>query len=76
VIAAWVGMHRRGIEGIRERFVEEGFEATLVGKERGHRQRFIQGEDGARFIALVCGTGTGRVRTLGHEADTGQVGNP
>jgi hypothetical protein len=37
VIAERVGMHRRGIEGIREWFVEEGFEATLEGKERGHR---------------------------------------
>jgi transposase len=55
VIAERVSMHRRGIEGIRQRFVEEGFEATLEGKERGHRQRSIQGEDGARLIALVCG---------------------
>jgi hypothetical protein len=36
VIAERIGMHRRGIEGIRQRFVEEGFEATLEGKERGH----------------------------------------
>jgi transposase len=55
VIAERVGMHRRGIEGIRQRFVEEGFEATVEGKERGHRQRSIQGEDEARLIALVCG---------------------
>jgi transposase len=55
VIAERVGMHRRGIEGIRERFVEEGFEATVEGRERGHRQRSIQGEDEARLIALVCG---------------------
>jgi transposase len=46
VIAERVGMHRRGIERIRERFVEEGFEATVEGRERGHRQRSIQGEDG------------------------------
>jgi transposase len=37
VIAERVGMHRQGIEGIRQRFVEEGFEATVEGKERGHR---------------------------------------
>jgi transposase len=55
VIAERVGMHRRGIEGIRQRFVEEGFEATVEGRERGHRQRSIQGEDEARLIALVCG---------------------
>jgi transposase len=55
VIAERVGMHRRGIEGIRQRFVEEGFEVTLEGKPRGHRPRSIQGEDEARFVALVCG---------------------
>jgi transposase len=54
-IAERAGMHRRGIEGIRERFVEGGFEATLEGKERGHRPHSIQGEDEARLIALVCG---------------------
>jgi hypothetical protein len=55
VIAERVGMYRRGIEGIRQRFVEEGFEATVEGRERGHRRRSIQGEDEARLIALVCG---------------------
>jgi transposase len=54
-IAERVGMHRRGIEGIRERFAEEGFEVTLEGKARGHRQHSIRGEDEARLIALVCG---------------------
>jgi hypothetical protein len=42
VIAERVGMYRRGIEGIRELFVEEGFETTFEGKERGYRRRFIQ----------------------------------
>jgi transposase len=56
VIAERVGMHRRGIEGIRQRFVEKRFEATVEGKERGHQQRSIQGEDEARLIALVCGS--------------------
>ena len=49
------GMHRRGIEELRRRFVEEGFEATLEGKPRGHRPRALTGEDEARLIALVCG---------------------
>jgi hypothetical protein len=35
--------------------VEEGFEVTLEGKNRGHRPHSIQGEDGAWLIALVCG---------------------
>jgi transposase len=54
VIAERIGMHRRGIEGIRQRFVEEGFEAMLEGKERGHRRRSIQGNE-ARLITLVYG---------------------
>jgi transposase len=55
MIAERVGMHRRGIEGLRQRFVEDGFETTLEGKPRGHRPRSIQGEDEARLVALVCG---------------------
>ena len=31
-IAERTGMHRRGIEDLRQRFVEEGFETTLEGK--------------------------------------------
>ncbi|MDR1904281.1 MAG: hypothetical protein LBQ88_18600 [Treponema sp.] len=72
-VAERAGMHRRGIEGIRQRFVEEGFEATLEGKERGHRQRSIQGEAEARLIALVCGPVPEGIRTLDAE---GQAGNP
>jgi transposase len=49
------GMHRRGIEELRQRFVEEGFESTLEGKPRGHRPRVLSGEDEARLITLVCG---------------------
>jgi transposase len=48
-------MHRRGIEELRQRFVEEGFESTLEGKLRGHRPRVLTGEDEARLITLVCG---------------------
>jgi transposase len=54
VIAERVGMHRRGVENLRQRFVEEGFEATLEGKPRGHRPCSLQGEDEARLLALVC----------------------
>jgi transposase len=53
-IAERVGMHRRGIENLRQRFVEDGFEATLEGKPHGHRPRAIPGEDEARLVALVC----------------------
>jgi transposase len=49
------GMHRRGIEELRQRFVEEGFETVLEGKPRGHRHRMLTGEDEARLVTLVCG---------------------
>jgi transposase len=49
------GMHRRGIEELRQRFVEEGFETVLEGKARGHRPRSLTGEDEARLVTLVCG---------------------
>jgi transposase len=52
-IAQAVGMHYRGVEDLRRRFVEEGFETTLNGKPRGHRERSIKGEDEARLIALA-----------------------
>jgi transposase len=55
MIADRVGMHRRGVEALRQRFVEDGFETTLVGKERGHRPRSLQGEEEARLVALICG---------------------
>lgn len=54
VIAAAVGMHRRGVEELRRRFVEEGFEQTLNGRPRAHSPRLIDGEDEARLIALAC----------------------
>jgi transposase len=54
MIAERAGMHRRGVEEIRQRFVETGFQATLEGKPRGHRPPALRGEDEARLIALVC----------------------
>jgi transposase len=54
-IAERAGMHRRGgVENLRRRFVEDGFEAALEGKPHGHRPRSLQGEDEARLAALVC----------------------
>ena len=47
-------MSVRGLQQLRERFVEEGFEVTLQGKPRGHKPKKIGGEDEARLIALVC----------------------
>ena len=53
-IAERTGLSRRGLEQLRQRFVEEGFETTLKGKPRGHKPKSLGGEDEARLIALVC----------------------
>jgi transposase len=55
IIAERTGMSCRGLEQLRQRFVEEGFEITLEGKNKGHRPRALGGADEARLIALVCG---------------------
>jgi len=52
--AEQTGLSRRGLEQLRQRFVEEGFEVTLEGKPRGHRPKLLGGEDEARLTALVC----------------------
>ena len=54
MIADRTGLSRRGLEQLRQRFVEEGFEATFNGRPRGHKPRAMSGEDEARLIALVC----------------------
>jgi len=54
MIAERVGLSRRGLEELRQRFVEEGFEITITGKPRGHRPKALNGADEARLIALVC----------------------
>jgi transposase len=72
MIAGRTGLSRRGLEQLRQRFVEEGFETTLAGKPRGHRPKALSGEDEARLIALVCSPKPdGRTRwTLRLLADT------
>jgi transposase len=55
VRADQAGMHRRGIEGLRRRFVEEGFKTSLEGKPRGHRPRSLTEEDEVRLTTLVYG---------------------
>jgi hypothetical protein len=55
MIADRTGLSRRGLELLRQRFVEEGFKVTLAGKPRGHRPKALGGADEARLIALVCG---------------------
>ena len=54
IIADRTGLSRRGLEQLRQRFVEEGFEMTLEGKPRGHRPKTLGGADEARLIALAC----------------------
>jgi transposase len=72
VIAERTGLSRRGLEQLRERFVEEGFKVTLDGKPRGHKRKLLSGEDEARLIALACSPKPdGRARwTLRLLADT------
>jgi transposase len=72
MIAERTGLSRRGLEQLRQRFVEEGFEVTLAGKPRGHRPKALSGADEARLIALVCSPKPdGRTRwTLRLLADT------
>jgi transposase len=72
MIADRTGLSCRGLEQLRQRFVEEGFEVTLAGKPRGHRPRALGGADEARLIALVCSQKPdGRTRwTLRLLADT------
>jgi transposase len=54
-ISAAFNVSVRKIERIRQRFVEEGFEAGLSRKsvDRSHRRK-IQGEEEARLITLCC----------------------
>ena len=54
MIAERTGLSRRGLEQLRQRFVEEGFETTLARKPRGHRPKAVCGADEARLVALVC----------------------
>ena len=54
MIAERSGLSRRGLEQLRQRFVEEGFEVTFYGKPRGHKPKALTGADEARLIALVC----------------------
>jgi len=54
MIAERTGLSRRGLEQLRQRFVEEDFEVIIAGKPRGHRPRKLDGKDEARLIALVC----------------------
>lgn len=53
-VAGHVGMSLRGIEELRKRFVEEGFESVLHGKPRGHRPCILTDEDKARLVQLAC----------------------
>ena len=53
-IAAAVPLSGRTVEMLRQRCVEDGFEATLFGKPRGHRQRVLDGRAEAHLVALVC----------------------
>lgn len=55
-IADAFSAHRCTVEGIRTRFVTEGFEAVIERKKRltPPRERILDGEKEARLIALGC----------------------
>lgn len=53
-IVAATGMSLRAVEQLRQRFVENGFEATLNGKPKGHRAAILDGRAEAHLVALVC----------------------
>ena len=54
-ISAAYGLHRRTIELIRERFVEEGFETVLNGKrQERYKEKVFTGEVEAKLITLRC----------------------
>ena len=55
-IAEAVRITTRAVENLRQRFVEEGFETTLFGKPRGHRERSLDGRAEAHLVALACST--------------------
>src|SRR5204862_6425854 len=55
-IAEAVAVHRRTVEHVRQRFVEQGLEAALVRKkqDRPSRERKLDGAGEARLITLAC----------------------
>ena len=57
-IAEAFGCRTKTVENIRERFVTEGFEVTLDGKQRAKPPRppILDGEQEAKVIALRLGT--------------------
>ncbi len=63
-VATALGVTSRAIEHLKKRFVEEGFEATLVRKPKvRHRAPKLDGAKEARLVALACsGPPNGRAR--------------
>ena len=56
-IAEAFGCRRQTVEGIRQRFVEAGFQETLEGKKRKHPpvERMLDGKQEAELIAMRLG---------------------
>ena len=53
-IASSLRMSRQAVEGIRLRFVVNGFDDCLNGLPRRHAQSIMHGENQARLILLAC----------------------
>ncbi|MCL2000382.1 MAG: helix-turn-helix domain-containing protein [Planctomycetes bacterium] len=55
-VSETVGITRRAVETIRQRFVEDGFELVLAGKPRKPRKPVLDARAEAHLAALVCST--------------------
>jgi transposase len=55
-IAAKVRVGERSVERIRQRFVEEGLDASLSERPRPGKARMLDGRQEALLIALTCST--------------------
>ncbi len=53
-IMAAVGLRRSSVEGLRKRFVEDGFETVLHGKPKQARRPALDGRAEAKLVALAC----------------------
>jgi hypothetical protein len=53
-VAGVVSMSIRGVQEIRKRIVEDGFETVLEGKSRGHRPCILTDDNVARLVQLAC----------------------
>jgi len=49
-----IGMRRSSVEGLRQRFAEDGFETVLNGRSKRSRASVLDGRAEAHLVALTC----------------------